>query len=66
MLVPEEGYNQNYDRNIILKEGGKLIWENGKYISGVPGITGVELNKASNVLVASVVRGVFDFNVRLK
>ena len=38
LLVPEERYNQNYDRNIILKEGGKLIWENGKYISGVPAL----------------------------
>jgi len=47
--------------NIVVLEAGKTIWQNQKFVPGVPGIVGAQLNQRKSGIVFSVGSGSYNF-----
>jgi hypothetical protein len=47
-------------RDIVVKEGGKAIWTQKKFVPGVPGILGVQETATAIVIKTGSGRYVFD------
>jgi hypothetical protein len=47
-------------RNIVLSEGGKVVWADKKYVSGAEGVRGVEETASALVIKAGSGRYVFE------
>jgi hypothetical protein len=47
---------------ITVEENGRVVWENGKYVTGVPGITGAVAE--DNGIAFDVGSGEYNFRLR--
>jgi alpha-L-rhamnosidase len=50
-------------RNVVVKEGQTAVWSGGKFVSGVPGISGAEEPKDSGVVLIKVGSGRYIFEL---
>ncbi|MCX6563662.1 MAG: family 78 glycoside hydrolase catalytic domain [Candidatus Aminicenantes bacterium] len=50
-------------RNLVLKEGGKVVWAQKKYVPGVPGILDVQEPKDGSTLILKIGSGRYVFEL---
>jgi len=58
-IVPELGQNE---ANIVVREGGKVVWRGGRYVAGVPGVVGARV--ADRGVFVTVLSGQYHFEGR--
>jgi len=48
IVMPKEEHMSN----VVIRESDRVVWENGKYVSGVPGVTDATQDKNGSVVLA--------------